>query len=130
MRLKMSNVVDLSEIRRQKEDEEVANLDRLLAEEDFIKLLQRMGSVEKQCKSFWLSMSTQQRMMAFYVISGELFKAVGDGETSLEVVMRDFLGIESDTPESLDDVIEISSCDVVWDLICAGYDAMNTEDNP
>ena len=128
----MSNVVDLSEVRRQKEDEEVANLDRLLAEEDFIKLLQKMGSVEKQCKSFWLSMSTQQRMMAFYVISGELFKAVsiGDGETSLEVVMRDFLGIESDTPESLDDVIEISSCDVVWDLICAGYDSMNTEDNP
>ena len=125
----MSNVVNLSEIRRQKEDEEVANLDRLLAEEDFIKLLQKMGSVEKQCKSFWLSMSTQQRMMAFYVISGELSKAVGDGETSLEVVMRDFLGIESDTPESLDDVIEISSCDVVWDLICAGYDAMNT-DNP
>ena len=127
----MSNVVDLSEVRKQKEvkeDEEVANLDRLLAEEDFIKLLQKMGNVERQCKSFWLSMSTQQRMMAFYVISGELFKAVGDGETSLEVVMKDYLGIES-MDESYDEVVDISSCDVVWDLICSGNDAMNT-DNP
>lgn len=120
------NVIDLKKFRIDKQKEVMDDVDKIIAEEELLKLVSQMSAIDNECKKFWSLLTPNQKMMALYVVTHNIFQSVviDDAEGPVENVVQGYLGIPIDNP-GFAAVLDASCFDVVWDLLMSGKEIFN-----
>lgn len=125
----MSNVIDLNKFKSNKEKEFMDGVDKMIAEEEVLKLISQMSAIDNECKKFWGLLTPNQKMMALYIVMHNLFQSVviDDSDGPVENIVQGYLGIPIDNP-AFAAVLDASCFDVMWDLLMSGKEIFNEED--